>query len=173
MTIEDQSHKVRFIPEGYPVVAPYVIVHGVAKFLDFLKEVFDATERTRVYNDDGVTIGHAEVEIGGSVILMFDAKKDWPLTPSFFNIYVKDCEEVHNRALKTGATEVTPLSPTNPWGDRGSRLRDPVGNIWWLQTHVEDVEDEEMMKRMGGSEFAEAMKVSTETLDRAMKNPKP
>lgn len=58
-------------------------------------------------------------------------------------------------------------------GDRGSRLRDPVGNIWWLQTHVEDVGEAEMMKRMGSSEFAEEMKVSTETLDRAMKNPKP
>jgi hypothetical protein len=85
--------KVRAVPEGYGSVTPYLIVKGVAPFLDFLKEAFGAAERGRVHNDDG-TIGHAEVRIGDSVVMMFDAKEGWPETPSFLTLYVEDCDEV-------------------------------------------------------------------------------
>jgi PhnB protein len=48
-------------------------------------------ERGRVRNDDG-TIRHAEVWIGDSVVMMFDAKEVWPETPSFLTLYVEDCD---------------------------------------------------------------------------------
>jgi uncharacterized glyoxalase superfamily protein PhnB len=160
--------EVRPVPEDYGSVTPYIVVRGAAQFLDFLKAAFGAVERGRVYNEDG-TIGHAEVWIGDSVVMMFDAKETWPPTPSFLTLYVEDCDAVHQRALKAGATSVTELS-TNAWGDRGSRIRDPFGNIWWIQTHIEDVAEEEIMKRMGEKAYIDALQVAQETLDRELSN---
>ncbi len=158
---------VRPVPEDYGSVTPYVIVRGVAPFLDFLKDAFGAEERGRVANEDG-TIGHAEVWIGNRVVMMFDAKEEWPDTPSFLTVYVEDCDAVHQRALKAGATEVTPLS-TNAWGDRGSRVRDPFGNVWWIQSHVEDVSEAEMGRRMGEQIYIDGMQVAQDTLDRELR----
>lgn len=155
------------IPEDYPAVCPFVITKSSAKLIDFAVAAFGASERTRVYNDDGQTIGHAEIQIGDSVIMMFDSQPNWPVTPAFLNIYVEDCDAAHQRALENGAEEVTPLS-TNAWGDRGSRIRDPLGNIWWIQTHVEDVSEEEMMQRMGEENYTKDMEISAETLKRAI-----
>ena len=160
-------HNVQAIPEDYGSVTPYVIVKGVARFIDFLKEAFGAVERGRVRNDDG-TIGHAEVRIGDSVVMMFDAKEDWPETPSFLTLYVEDCDEAHRSALKAGASTVTDLS-TSAWGDRGSRIRDPFGNIWWIQTHVEDVPEEAMVRRMIEQKYTDDMRGSAETLDRELR----
>ena len=83
-------HKVQPIPEDYCTVIPCVIVKGVARFIDFLKEAFGAVERGRVRNDDG-TIGHAEVWIGDSVVMMFDATEIWP-DASFLTLYVEECD---------------------------------------------------------------------------------
>lgn len=99
---------------------------------------------------------------------MFDAKDDWPATPSFLTLYVEDCDQVHRAALDAGATKVTPLS-TNAWGDRGSRIRDPFGNIWRVQTHVEDLTEGEMAARMGDERYLADMQVSTEALDREIR----
>jgi uncharacterized glyoxalase superfamily protein PhnB len=159
---------VRAIPEDYGSVTPYVIVRGVAPFIDFMREAFGAEERGRVANEDG-TIGHADVWIGNRVVQMFDAKAEWPDTPAFLTLYVEDCDAVHRRALAAGAVELTPLS-TNAWGDRGCRVRDPFGNVWWIQTHVEDVGEEEMMRRMGEPEYIADMRVAQETLDRDLRS---
>jgi uncharacterized glyoxalase superfamily protein PhnB len=159
---------VRAVPKDYGSVTPSVIVRGVAPFLDFLREAFGAEERGRVANEDG-TIGHAEVWIGNRVVQMFDAKPEWPDTPAFLTLYVEDCDADHRRAIATGAAELTPLS-TNAWGDRGSRVRNPFGNVWWIQTHVEDVGEEEMMRRMGGPEYIAGMRVAQETLDRDLRS---
>ncbi len=162
------STPVRAVPEDYGSVTPYIIVRGVAPFIDFLREAFAAEERGRVANEDG-TIGHAEVLIGYRVVQMFDAKAEWPDTPAFLTLYVEDCDAVHRRALAAGAVELTPLS-TNAWGDRGSRVRDPFGNVWWIQAHVEDVGEEEMMRRMGEPEYINNMRVAQETLDRDLRS---
>lgn len=155
------------VPEEYGSVTPWVIVKGAARFIAFLEQAFGAQDRGRMANEDG-SLGHAEVRIGDSVIMMFDAKDAWPDTPSFLNLYVENCDHVHQAALQAGATTVTPLS-TNAWGDRGSRIRDPFGNIWWIQTHVEDVAEDEMATRMSEERYLNDMRVSTETLDREMR----
>lgn len=165
---EANTDKVQPIPNDYGAVTPYMIVRGVAPFLDFLKEAFGAVERGRVYNQDG-TIGHAEVWIGNRVVMMFDAKDEWPDTPSFLSLYVEDCDAAYQRALQAGATAITELS-NNAWGDRGSRVRDPFGNIWWILTHVEDMDDEEMAKRMGEAAYIEGMRYAQETLDRELRS---
>src|SRR5438445_367351 len=105
----EEPDTVRPVPEDYGSLVPYVIVRGAAKFIEFLKTAFGAVERGRVPNrgspifEDG-TLGHAEVWIGNRVLKMFDAKADWPDTPSFLTVYVEDCDAVHRRALQAGAT---------------------------------------------------------------------
>jgi len=166
-TIPECSNTVQPVPEDYGSLAPYVIVRGAARFLEFLKEAFGAVERGRFPNEDG-TIGHAEVWIGNRVLMMFDGKPEWPETPAFLTLYVEDCDAVHHRALKAGAVTVTELS-TNAWGDRGSRIRDPFGNIWWIQTHIEDVPEDKMMQRMSEKIYIDDMQVAQETLDRELR----
>jgi uncharacterized glyoxalase superfamily protein PhnB len=120
------TNKVRPIPDGYHVVTPFVIVKGAAQFIDFMKEAFQAVEIARV-GEDGA-IGHAEVRIGDSVVMLFDSKQEWPETPAFLRLYVEECDATYQQALKSGATSVT--KPTNmPWGDRVARVRDPLGNL--------------------------------------------
>lgn len=166
----DTTRKAQPVPKDYGSITPYIIVRGAAQFLNFLKEAFGAVERGRVYNQDG-TIGHAEVWIGNSVVMMFDAKEEWPPTPSFLTLYVEDSDAVHQRAVKAGARTVTEMS-NNAWGDRGCRISDPFGNIWWILTHVEDVDEEEIEKRMTEKEYIANMKQAQETLDRELRSRK-
>jgi PhnB protein len=148
--------KARPIPEGYYTVTPFVITRDSAKLLDFVKEAFGGQELARVYSEDG-SIGHAETRIGDSVVMMFDAKKEWPDTPSYLRLYVEDCDAVYQQALNSGAASMT--RPTNmPWGDRGCRVRDPFGNIWAISTRIEDLSLDEIGRRWGQKEFIDAMK---------------
>jgi PhnB protein len=158
---------VRPIPEEYDTVTPYVIVKGAADFIDFVARAFGAEERFRVPNEDG-TLGHAEVQIGTSVVMAFDAKDDWCETPSFFTLWTEDCDKVHDAAVEAGASVVTDLS-TNAWGIRGSRVRDPVGNVWWIQSQVEDVTEAETARRVTEERYVEDMQRSAETLDREVR----
>ena len=166
----DPNRAVSSIPEGYATITPWVITDDTIAFIDFVCTVFGAQERfPPVYADESETrIAHAEVQIGDSVLMLFDRDKNWMLTPAFLNIYVEDCDAAHARAIAAGAVEVTPLS-TNAWGDRGSRIRDPFGNLWWIQTHVEDVPEEEIERRMSEPHYVDDLSVSTETLNREMR----
>jgi uncharacterized glyoxalase superfamily protein PhnB len=161
-----KSNTVRPIPEGYHMVTPWIIVRGAAQFLDYLKEAFGAEEIARVYNEDD-TIGHAEVRLGDSVVMMFDAKEAWPPTPGFLRLYVEDGDAVYQQALKAGATSVTEMTELF-FGDRVGRVRDPWGNIWWIQERLEDVDFAEMMKRAGEQTAIEAMRYVQESLDREL-----
>jgi hypothetical protein len=96
--------------------------------------------------------------------MAFDAKPEWPDIPALLSLYVDDCDTVHAQAIAAGATEITPLA-TTAFGDRGSRVRDPFGNIWWIQTHIEDVGDEEMVRRLSEPAYLEVMRIAQQTLD--------
>jgi uncharacterized glyoxalase superfamily protein PhnB len=153
-----ETKAVRPIPEGYHSVTPWIISRDTAKLLDFLTEAFGAEELSRVNVEGG--IGHAEVRIGDSVVMMFDARADWPDTPCFLRLYVEDCDAVYEQALKAGATSVTEVTYLF-FGDRVGRVRDPFGNLWWLQTRIEDLGEEEMMKRAQQPEYVAAMNYVT------------
>jgi PhnB protein len=144
----------KVVPDGYHTVTPWMICAGTtAQLIDFVVGVFDATELARV--DVGGTIGHAEVRIGDSVVMMFD-KPDWPRTPAFLRLYVADDAEVLRRAVERGASVVT--EPTEMfWGDRVSRFRDPFGNLWWIHQRVAEPTGEELSQRLHDPEFVKAM----------------
>ena len=88
--------------------------------------------------------------------MMFDAKPHWPDTPAFLRLYVADGDAVFQRALRAGATQVTEMTHLF-WGDRVGRVRDPFGNLWWIQTRIEDVSSEEMERRATEKKWLDAM----------------
>jgi PhnB protein len=139
-------NSVRPIPEDYHTVTPYIVVKGADKLIDFMKQAFDAKETERMSMPDG-SIGHAEVRIGDSVIMMGDAREDmWKTMPTSIYLYVEDCDAVYKRALEAGAT--TLMEPKDQfYGDRSGGVRDPVGNHWFIATHKEDLTRQELDKR--------------------------
>ncbi|MET9066602.1 VOC family protein [Streptosporangium sandarakinum] len=144
-----------FMPQGYTTVTPWIISHDTAGLMDYLKGAFEAVELARLTDDEG-RIGHAEVRIGDAVVMMFDARPDWPRTPAFLRLYVPDADATHRRAVEAGGTSVTEVTHLF-FGDRVGRVRDPFGNLWWIQTRIEDVSPEEMGRRLGDPVFAKAM----------------
>ncbi|MDX8053512.1 VOC family protein [Lentzea sp. BCCO 10_0798] len=142
------------VPEGYHTVTPWLISRGrTAELIDFITEVFDATELGRV--GEAPEIGHAEVRIGDSVVMLFD-QPNWQPTPAFLRLYVADDAAALQRAVKLGSRIVT--EPTELfWGDRVSRFADPFGNLWWLHQRVAEPTAEELDARMADPRFVEAM----------------
>jgi PhnB protein len=154
------------IPAGYTSVTPWIISRDTAVLLDFVKRAFGAQELARMNDADGPIV-HAELRIGDAVVMAFDARPGWPETPGFLRLFVDDCDAVFQRALDAGASAVT--TPTTLFfGDRVGRVRDPLGNIWWIQTHVEDVTPDEMQRRAGQRAHAEAMNYVQASLAKAM-----
>jgi PhnB protein len=145
----------RPVPEGYHSVTPWIISRDSSRLIEYLTAAFGAEEIARVVGDDG-SIGHAEVRIGDSVVMMFDAKPHWPDTPAFLRLYVADGDAVFDQALRAGATSVTEMTHLF-WGDRVGRVRDPFGNLWWIQTRVEDVSLEEIERRANEKTWLDAM----------------
>jgi uncharacterized glyoxalase superfamily protein PhnB len=136
---------VKPIPEGYRNVTPYLVVDGVAKLIDFLKGAFDAQETYRMTRPDG-SVGHAEVRIGDSIIMMGQATGEFKPMPAMIYLYMNDTDAVYNRALQSGATSVE--EPADQfYGDRRAGVTDQFGNYWYIATHTEDVSPEELAKR--------------------------
>jgi PhnB protein len=151
-----------FTPEGKRSVTPYLVVKGVRQLVEFLKAAFDGEVLGIVPNPDGA-IGHAEVRVGDCILMMFDAQADWPDTPSFLCLYVPDADATYSRALAAGAVTVTPPMTSRIIGDRGARIRDPLGNIWWIQTHLEELTKDEMMARFAEPAELEKMRAAQES----------
>jgi PhnB protein len=144
---------VKAIPDEYHSVTPYLYIKGAAKAIDFYKQAFGAEERMRMPGPDG-TVGHAEIQIGDSVIMLADAPARAADTrngvTSSLLIYTEDVDAMWKRAIAAGATEVQPLE-NKFYGDRMGTVRDPFGHEWSLGTHVEDVSPDEMQRRMAAA----------------------
>jgi PhnB protein len=136
---------VKPIPDGYHTVTPYLVVPGVARLIDFLKEAFDAEEMVRMPGPDGA-INHAEVRIGNSAVMMGPASEEHPPMPAMLHLYVEDADAVFQRAVGAGATVLA--EPEDQfYGDRMGGVKDEFGNQWWIATHIEDVPPEEIARR--------------------------
>jgi PhnB protein len=139
------------IPPGYASVTPYLIVRGAANAIDFYKRAFGAVELFRFDGPDG-TLGHAEIRIGNSPIMLADGMSDYPDpltlggTGVSFMLYVPDVDAAFERAIAAGATVKRPVADQF-YGDRTGTLADPFGHVWSIGTHVEDVSPEEMDRR--------------------------
>jgi PhnB protein len=145
------------VPPRYARVNAWVISRDTDAEVRFLAAVFGAVETpgSRMLDPDG-RIGHVEVEIGDSVIMLFDAKPGWLPTPAYLRVYVGDVAAAVERAVAAGARVVT--RPTMlAFGERVARVRDPQGHLWWLHEHVEDVAPGELTGRFADPAAQEAM----------------
>ncbi len=141
------------IPDGYPAVTPYIIVRNGAQALDFYKRALGATERMRLTAPDG-KIGHAEIDIGGSVVMLADEHPEMDAlgpktvggTPVSLHVYVDDVDARFKQAIAAGAKQKRPIADMF-YGDRSGTLEDPYGHIWHLATHKEDLTPDEINKR--------------------------
>ncbi|MHB8508088.1 MAG: VOC family protein [Candidatus Dormibacteria bacterium] len=138
---------VKPIPDGYSSVTPYLVVDGAAKLIDFLKQAFGAEARGGVMSSPDGTVGHAEMHIGDSLVMLADATAQSPAVKAMLHLYVEDCDATYQRAVDAGATSVRELKDEF-YGDRAGSVRDPFGNQWYVATHKEDVSEEEMGRRM-------------------------
>jgi PhnB protein len=145
--------KVTPIPDGYHSVTPYLIVDGASDAIDFYAKVFGTKERMRMPMPGG-KVGHAEVDLGDSVIMLADEFPDMGIrgpktlggSPVNIHVYVDDVDSVFNGAVEAGSKVLQPLEDKF-YGDRAGQLEDPFGHIWSVATHVEDVPEEEMAER--------------------------
>jgi len=136
---------VKPIPEGLHTVTPYLVVSGVARLIDFLKQAFDATEMHRSTRPDG-TIMHAQVRIGDSPIMMGEVWGEFPAKTASLYLYVEDCDALYKRALAAGAVSI--MEPMDMfYGDRSGGVKDLSGTQWFIGTHKEDVVPQELKKR--------------------------
>jgi PhnB protein len=141
------------IPEGYHTVTPYLTLDDAAGAIEFYKSAFGAEEQVRMEAPGG-KIGHAELKIGDSLVMLSDAfpgsttrpPNELGGTTAGVFLYVEDVDAVVKKALDTGAIVVQELQDQF-WGDRFGSVKDPFGHVWALATHVEDVPPEEMQER--------------------------
>ena len=142
--------KVKPIPEGYHTITPYLYITGASKAIDWYKRAFGAEEMVRMDGPNG-TIGHAEIKIGDSMVMLADASDRSPQArggpTTGFVLYVNDVDAAFKKAMDLGGKQVQPLEDKF-YGDRMGTLSDPFGHEWSLGTHIEDVSPEEMQKRM-------------------------
>ena len=147
------AKSVKPIPEGYSPVTPYLTVKGAAGAIDFYKKAFGAEEAFRMNSRDGKVM-HAEIRIGGAVIMLHDEMPEWnalgPQTigdsASSIMLYVQDVDAVFKRAVAAGATSTMEVADQF-YGDRSGSLKDPFGHKWMVATHVEEVAPDEIARR--------------------------
>ncbi|KTD18492.1 Predicted enzyme related to lactoylglutathione lyase [Legionella lansingensis] len=148
------TKNVFYLPEGYATITPYLIVKNAAKAIEFYKAVFGAKELMCMPGPNN-SVGHAELTIGESKFMLADECPDMDAkapsayggSPVGIHLYVKDVDAIVNQAIKHGA-KLTQNVEDRFYGDRNGTIEDPFGHKWHISTHIEDVSEEEVMKRM-------------------------
>ena len=148
--------KVHYIPKGYNSVTPYLIVKGAAQAIEYYTKVFGAKEIVRMPGPGG-RIGHAELEVGNSHIMLADENPSMGPghtsattvggSPVSLYVYLPDVDSVVKTAVAEGAKILKPVEDQF-YGDRNGFIQDPFGHLWGIATHVEDVSPQEMKERM-------------------------
>jgi PhnB protein len=139
---------VNYMPEGYGSVTPYLTVKNVEKLITFIKTAFDGKELFRMNGPDG-RVAHAEMQIGTSRVMMGESPEGRVMN-AMLCLYVPDCDAVYQKALAAGATSTREMADQF-YGDRTGGVKDMTGNEWFISTHIEDVSEEEMEKRMASA----------------------
>ena len=144
-------------PAGYHSITPYLIVDGAARAIDYYMRAFGAVEVFRIAAP-GERVGHAELRIGDSVIMLADehpeigarGPRHYKGSPSSLLLYVPDVDATVKRAVEAGGKLKRPVADQF-YGDRTGGVEDPFGHLWYVATHIEDVSPEEMSRRAGAA----------------------
>ena len=148
--------KVSYIPKDYNSVTPYLIVKDAARAIEYYKKVFGATETVRMNGPEG-KIGHAELKIGNSHIMLADENPSMGPghtsastvggSPVSLYVYLPDVDKAVERATAAGGKLLKPVEDQF-YGDRSGFIQDPFGHLWGIATHVEDVSPKDMEERL-------------------------
>ena len=145
MEKSNKRKSVRAVPEGFHTVTPYLVADEAEQLIDFIKNAFNG-KLTFIFKDTNNRVLHATVEIGNSIIMISDTMEGTPAQTSMLYLYLEDADAVYNKAIQANATSVRELK-TEFYGDRAGAVKDEWGNTWWIATHVEDVDDDELRER--------------------------
>lgn len=141
------------VPEGYSSLTPYLMVQDGAKAIEFYTRAFGARERSRLSMPDG-KVGHCEMVIGDSVLMLSDSVFGEPVSPSpaiSLMLYVADVDAVVRDAVAAGGTLKSDVKDQF-YGDRSGMVLDPFGHLWNIATRIEELSQQEVERR--ASEWA-------------------
>jgi PhnB protein len=141
-------------PAGYHALTPYLIIDGAARAIQWYRDVLGAHEEMRL-NGPGDRVGHAEMRIGDSKIMLADAHPEMGIdgpgkfggSPVSLHLYLPDVDAMVAKAAAAGAT-VKSQPEDKFYGDRLGTIVDPFGHTWHVSTHIEDVSPEEIERRL-------------------------
>src|SRR5258706_2302291 len=143
--MSSMSTSVKPIPDGYQAVIPYLVVDNAEQVIDFIKQAFGAQELCRMMNPGG-KVGHTELRIRDSVIMLGGASEEWKAMPTMLYLYVENVDDVYRRAVAAGGKSMK--EPADQfYGDRTAAIVDMSGNQWWVATHKEEISPEEIDRR--------------------------
>jgi PhnB protein len=131
---------------------PYLTVRNAAAAIEFYKAAFGAVEQYRIEHRGAV--GHAELTVGDALLMLSDEFADLGIlgpetlggSAVCMHLYVDDADALFDRAVAAGAKVLRPVADQF-YGDRGGKLADPFGHLWWFATHKEDVAPDEIKRR--------------------------
>lgn len=144
---------VKPVPEGYHSITPYLMVRGASGAIEFYKNVFGAEELSRMDAPGGM-VGHAELKIGDSRIMLSDefpemggkSPESTSGSPVMLHFYTEDVDRIIEKAINAGASLKRPVEDQF-YGDRAGSITDPYGHEWYIATHIEDIPDDEVRRR--------------------------
>ena len=151
---------------------PRLRIRNVAAAIEFYKKAFGAREIMR-FEGHG-TIGHAELEIGNSIIMLGEEAPEYGFpgpnelggSPVSMHLYVDDADALVAQAAAAGARVLSPVKDQF-YGDRSGSVADPFGYTWDIATRKETLSVEEMYRRFEemdrGSSTAKREAVATVT----------
>lgn len=142
------------IPQGYHSLTPSLNLRGASEALGFYQKAFNAVERFRMFDESGGVM-HGEMQLGDSIVMFCDESPEWGALsphsvggcPISLNLYVPDCDALTAQASAAGAEILRPPT-TYPWGERSAMVIDPFGYRWAICTHIEDVDPDEVKRRL-------------------------
>jgi PhnB protein len=145
MVHQNSKNGVRTVPEGFHTVTPFLVVENAAGLIEFIEKAFGGKQTFNMKMDDG-KIMHATVTVGDSTIMICDRMDESHAHNAMLYLYVDDVDAMYKKALAQNATKIH--EPTKEfYGDKAGAIKDPWGNTWWIATHVEDVDTEELDRR--------------------------
>jgi PhnB protein len=127
------SAAVKPIRKGFHTITQYLIIPDSLRMLEFLKNVFGATDIFTVQRPGTTTVMHAEARIGDSMIELADSSEQFPPAPAALHVFVDDVDAVYAKALSNGAKTIQ--APVDQeYGERGGSIVDEFGNHWYIAT---------------------------------------
>ncbi len=139
-----------------PALHPRLVVDDADAAINFYTAALGATETVR-FAEPGGAIVHAELHLGDSVIALAERDGSWNLSPTdlggsplLLTLSVDDADAVGEAMTGAGATVVIPIDDRD-YGRREGRLRDPAGHLWIISQALEELDDAEIARRLGGA----------------------